>query len=87
MSLQKGVEQLFPGGSDAEIQEVVEQYKFHYRDKDETPSPVFPNVEKMLMALTNNDKKLAVATGKARIGLERVWQTNNLNRYFHFYKN
>lgn len=83
LSLEKGIKQLFPEGNSEQVEGIVEQYKFHYREKNETPSPVFPNVEKMLIGLTRNDKSLAVATGKARVGLERVWNTDDLKRYFH----
>ncbi|MEM0911602.1 MAG: HAD-IA family hydrolase [Pseudomonadota bacterium] len=60
---------------------IAKHYKTHYLERDQTPCPLFPGVVSTLSVL-QHEMTLAVATGKARRGLERAWQMTNSSHYF-----
>jgi phosphoglycolate phosphatase len=60
-----------------------QHYVQHYIAVDNTPSPLFRGVEDTLYALRDAGHTMAVATGKARRGLNRVLQQHNLQDFFH----
>jgi phosphoglycolate phosphatase len=62
---------------------MLEQYKYQYVTADITPTPLFDNAETLLTALKVENKLLAVATGKGRVGLQRVFTETNTEHYFH----
>lgn len=83
LSLTTGIKQLFPVAS-AEQREAIElNYKKQYLELNETPSELFEHTVEMLMALKSQNKILAIATGKARAGLERIWAQTNTKHLFH----
>lgn len=61
---------------------LVEQYRQHFLFGDSTPQPLFAGVEKGLDKLNKQGVLLAVATGKARRGLTRVFAEVALEQYF-----
>jgi phosphoglycolate phosphatase len=48
-------------------------FREHYVTRDPTPTPLFPHAREVLEGLRAEGWLLAVATGKVRRGLERVW--------------
>ena len=67
----------------AELQgEMKEAYRQQYLQLNQTPSPLFDGVEDLLTSLNGRGYKLAVATGKARAGLNRVLTATELGGYF-----
>ena len=64
----------------------VEVFRQHYADiymaLDQQPSPLFDGVAESLEAFRADGYRLAVATGKARRGLDRVLKANGWERYF-----
>jgi phosphoglycolate phosphatase len=56
-------------------------YKSVFVSYDQTPCPLFLGTEQLLENLTDK-YRLAVATGKARRGLERAWQQTQTKSYF-----
>ncbi|MEB3899850.1 HAD family hydrolase [Pseudomonas putida] len=64
----------------------VEVFRQHYADVymalDQQPSPLFEGVVESLEAFRAEGYRLAVATGKARRGLDRVLKANGWERYF-----
>ncbi|AUY33068.1 HAD family hydrolase [Pseudomonas soli] len=64
----------------------VETFRQHYADVymalDQQPSPLFDGVVESLAAFRAEGYRLAVATGKARRGLDRVLKANGWERYF-----
>lgn len=64
----------------------VETFRQHYADVymalDQQPSPLFDGVVESLAAFHAEGYRLAVATGKARRGLDRVLKANGWERYF-----
>ncbi|MDO6427787.1 HAD-IA family hydrolase [Thalassotalea sp. 1_MG-2023] len=83
LSLEEAIVTLFPTANDATIEQLKTGYKKHYIELDPTPTPLFSNAEQLLIGLTQQDKMLAVATGKAKKGLQRVMRETNLTRYFN----
>ncbi len=83
ISLQPAIEQLFGRLSEDEMTAFMEVYRQQYVHDDITPSPLFSGAHELLECLRERGHTLAVATGKARHGLERVWQESNTKHLFH----
>lgn len=82
LSLDMAVLTIYPDAS----KPLVEQMVFHYREqyrKPDVPSPMFEGATQMLTGLYDKGYKLAVATGKSKAGLKRVWQSSNTGHLFH----
>jgi len=60
---------------------LAERYRHHYLARD-PDIELFPGVREMLAALREQGHVLAVATGKSRVGLERVLEATQLKQYF-----
>ncbi|TPV59778.1 HAD-IA family hydrolase [Aestuariibacter sp. GS-14] len=82
ISLKPAIKQLFSIDDEQLADRLVEAYKEVYLGADTTPCPLFNGVEDMLSDLVSNQHTLAVATGKARRGLERAWQQTGTGHFF-----
>lgn len=60
----------------------IDRYREHYLYLDSTPTPLFPGVAEQLACWHAAGYQLAVATGKARAGLERVLDETGLGHLF-----
>lgn len=60
---------------------LAERYRFHYLARD-PDLELFPGMLEMLAGLKRKGYLLAVATGKTRIGLDRVLEATQLKQYF-----
>ena len=60
---------------------LAERYRHHYLARD-PDIELFPGMREMLASLKQNGHLLAVATGKSRVGLERVLEATQLKPYF-----
>jgi len=58
-----------------------ERYRHHYLARD-PDIELFPGMREMLLALKAEGHVLAVATGKSRVGLNRVLEATQLKQYF-----
>ena len=65
----------------SEYGKLAERYRHHYLARD-ADIELFPGVREMLAALKEKGHVLAVATGKSRAGLERVFEATQLKQYF-----
>lgn len=83
LSLPKALDILFPAASPSQMSALVGQYQFQYVEGDNTPAPLFEDALLLLEVLTENNKLLAVATGKGRQGLQRVLSTTQTEHFFH----
>lgn len=83
LSLPIAIDILFPKNSDKQNEAMLAQYKYQYVEGDNTPTPLFDNALNLLTALKCNDKLLAVATGKGRQGLQRVFNITDTEHFFH----
>ena len=82
LGLKEALDVLLPDHSDEIRQQVVARYREHFLYLDETEMPLFDGVEEGLRHLCSGNYSLAIATGKARIGLERVLQHTKLRELF-----
>ncbi|MDR2186732.1 MAG: HAD-IA family hydrolase [Azonexus sp.] len=64
-----------------QIQSMAERYRHHYLSGDHQLT-LFPGVPEMLARLRADGHRLAVATGKSRLGLERALDHSGLRPYF-----
>lgn len=83
LSLPEAIQLLFPDIVEREINAIIEQYKYQYVEGDKTPALLFHDALPLLTALRDNDKLLAVATGKGRQGLQRVMSATQTEHFFH----
>lgn len=72
LGLGEAVAELLPAADAATCGEVVERYRQHFLHLDQTGMELFPGVRAGLEDLAAQGYLLAIATGKARRGLERV---------------
>ncbi|WP_194755587.1 HAD family hydrolase [Aliidiomarina indica] len=82
LSLWVALERLFDCHDAVEQQKLIAVYRELYVHTDATPSPLFEGVEEVLADLHSQGYQMAVATGKARQGLERAWRETNTGHYF-----
>lgn len=81
ISLAPAIQQLFSLDCDTRTTEVVSHYRDVFLHADQTPCPLFPGVVELLSTLSQQIP-LAVATGKARRGLERAWDHTATRSFF-----
>lgn len=72
LGLAEAVAVLLPGAAAALRTQVAERYREHFLHLDSTGTALFPGVREGLEELARRGHLLAVATGKARRGLDRV---------------
>ena len=82
LGLSEAVVTLLPQADADTRARVVERYRQHFLHLDQTHMPLFPGVRRGLEALAAQGYLLAVATGKARRGLDRVLQDTGMGSLF-----
>jgi len=82
LGLQEAIASLFPNESSESRETLINRYRVHFLEQDNTPMPLFPGVREGLEILAGRGYLLAVATGKARRGLERVMDDTGLRELF-----
>ncbi|MBU2870442.1 HAD-IA family hydrolase [Colwellia sp. E2M01] len=82
LSFPHAFELLFLDATPQKISEVFTRYRHEYLECDHTPAPLFDNALSLLTKLRDENKLLAVATGKSRPGLERVFSATQTAHYF-----
>ncbi|MFT5541934.1 MAG: phosphoglycolate phosphatase [Glaciecola sp.] len=80
ISLHPAIKQLF-SVDDEKANELVKYYKNIFLEHDQTPCPLFDNAFQTLSHMQQR-ARLAVATGKARRGLERAWKGTGTKHFF-----
>jgi phosphoglycolate phosphatase len=82
LGLKEAMQVLFPEYTSAHQGELVERYRQHFLELDHTGMPLFPGVTQGLAQLTEQGYLLAIATGKARRGLNRVLDETGMRHLF-----
>lgn len=82
LSLPVALERLFDISAQEEQDALVDVYRAIYVEHDPTPTPMFDGAVELLHTLAQAGFPLAVATGKARPGLERAWQQSGTKHLF-----
>lgn len=85
LALPEAIRVLYPHmRSDAQVHGLRERYSVRYRELDTGPSPLFHGVVEGLQAFRDQGYHLAVATGKARPGLQRALEGLGWLDYFDY---
>ncbi len=84
LSLEPAIERLFGVLDSPKKQTFLERYKDEYVRLNTVASPMFDDAVNSLEALRSSNVQLGVATGKARRGLDRVWQETNMAQFFPY---
>lgn len=83
LGLKEAMQALYPQAGQIETEALCERYRYHYVEVNKVKSDLFDGAQEMLNDLRSKDLKLAVATGKARVGLERVFTDTGYGEFFH----
>lgn len=81
LSLESALRRAVPELTQAMVPRFLERYRIHYllRDPD---LKLFDGIEPLLNTLAGQQVRLAVATGKSRVGLDRALASTGLHRVF-----
>lgn len=82
LGLHEAIDALFGELTEAQFQQLVARYRYHYYSRDEE-TPLFEGVSAAIPALEKQGFMLAVATGKGRRGLDKSLERSGLAQYFH----
>jgi len=82
LGLNEAMVRLFPSASAVQVSQIVEAYKYHFVTGDVTEQHLFEGVEQGLKTLQDAGAVLAVATGKSRAGLNRIFAETGLKSHF-----
>ena len=82
LGLPEAIRTLYPDIGDAQLLAFRQHYADHYVALDAVPSPLFEGVVESLEAFRREGYQMAVATGKARRGLDRVLKSHGWESYF-----
>ncbi|KAA0011404.1 HAD-IA family hydrolase [Billgrantia pellis] len=84
LGLPEAIDRLCPG-IDAERFELLRRrYAYHFVEGSRAPMPFFSGVEAGIATLREHDeRRLAVATGKSRRGLDRIFRESGSGGWFH----
>ncbi|MEJ5864019.1 HAD family hydrolase [Pseudomonas farsensis] len=82
LALVEAIATLYPRLSPSQLEVFRQHYADVYTALDQQPSPLFEGVVESLEAFRQEGYRMAVATGKARRGLDRVLKANGLQAFF-----
>lgn len=82
LGLRQALETLFPDLPEDQHQPLADHYRRHYLGQD-AEIPLFEGARELIQDLHGRGHTLAVATGKARRGLDRAFGHTGLEPYFH----
>lgn len=83
LGLREAISSLYPRLEDKQVTRFADRYRYHFLTANDTPSGLFDDVQQMLESLVDKGYMLAIATGKARRGLEPVLKETGLKHLFH----
>ncbi len=83
LGLREAIMELYPGLEAGQVDALREGYSRLFTGNNLTTAAVFPNVNGTLAALHGHGRRLAVATGKSRRGLDRAFSQVEWSQYFH----
>lgn len=83
LGLPEAIQQLFPGEPAASREAIRQAYARHFLGGTGGGSQLFPHARELLADLRGAGHQLAIATGKSRLGLDRVLAATALEDCFH----
>lgn len=84
LGLQESMQALFGDINQTTIDGLVERYRHHFLQANTTAQPLFDGVRDGLTRLKKTGAALCVATGKNRVGLNRVLGVEDLHDMFFY---
>ena len=82
LSLMPAIQKVFPGITDNDLKALLKLYAQYFKD-DDTGSPVlYEGAIETLAHIRDEGHQIAIATGKSRVGLDRVLGSLGLTGYF-----
>lgn len=82
LGLHEAINTLYPGSDNTLHQAMTERYRYHFLTANPTRSELFAGAEETVRSLNEAGYMLAVATGKGRVGLDKVLDETGLGQYF-----
>jgi len=82
LGLREALVALLPDTDEPLLHQVAERYREHFLNLDQTEMPLFPGVRDGLEEMLRQGYRLAIATGKARRGLDRVLEETVMTHLF-----
>lgn len=82
LGLPEAMQVLYPQLNDNEKEQIRLAYIACFLEVDQSPSPFFEGVEEGLQSLKKAGYRMAVATGKSRRGMNRVFERLNMQHFF-----
>lgn len=83
LGLPEAIDKLCPGIGPVQAELLRQRYAHHFVDSDTTPMPFFEGVGAQIARLRQRERqRLAVATGKSRRGLDRVFAETGSGGWF-----
>lgn len=83
LSIDQAFGTLFPEADAQTWKRLIEFYNMEYRLRELGRDDLFPGVYDMLVQLKDTGYRLAVATGKTRVGLDRALQATGTKELFY----
>ncbi|WP_046079731.1 HAD family hydrolase [Halomonas sp. HG01] len=84
LGLPEAIAKLCPGIGPEQAEALRQRYAYHFVEGDVTPMAFYPGVVEGLARLRADDgSRLAVATGKSRRGLDRIFRESDCGHWFH----
>lgn len=84
LGLPEAIEQLCPGIGPVQAERLRQRYAYHFVEADLTPMSLFDGVAEGIARLRSRERqRLAVATGKSRRGLDRIFADTGSGAWFH----
>jgi len=82
LGLHEALAELYPGGNEQQLTELIEAYRHQFIDVNPVPTSPFDGARETLQWLQDRGLLLAVATGKARRGLDRSFEQTGFRDFF-----
>ena len=82
LGVAEALARLLPGEVDTRRRAIAARYREHFLRLNDTPTPLFPGVAAGLEGLRARGYRIAVATGKSRIGLDAALEASGTRALF-----
>lgn len=83
LGLEEAMHRLVPGIKSNQLADLIHAYRREFLVSNQTPSVLFPGAQELLAWLADSGYRLAVATGKSRVGLDKALRETGLVEIFH----
>ncbi|MEJ2142054.1 MAG: HAD-IA family hydrolase [Gammaproteobacteria bacterium] len=84
LGLREALQRLYPEGTEKEHTELTNRYRYHFLEASSIPSMLFDGATTLLEKLNHQGYFVTIATGKGRIGLDKVLEETGIADLFHY---